>query len=61
MLGIPPERLYISYFGGDSAAGLEPDEECRYAGELNEKQTSNNSDKSGFPLVSRIRTCFRLG
>ena len=28
-LGIPKERLYISYFGGDADSGLEPDEECR--------------------------------
>jgi alanyl-tRNA synthetase len=28
-LNISPERLYISYFGGDAAAGLDPDEECR--------------------------------
>lgn len=27
--GIPGERLYVSYFGGDEAAGLEPDNECR--------------------------------
>uniref|UniRef100_A0A914HAD1 Alanine--tRNA ligase n=1 Tax=Globodera rostochiensis TaxID=31243 RepID=A0A914HAD1_GLORO len=28
-LHIPTERLYISYFGGDSANNLPPDEECR--------------------------------
>uniref|UniRef100_A0A914LR50 Alanine--tRNA ligase n=1 Tax=Meloidogyne incognita TaxID=6306 RepID=A0A914LR50_MELIC len=28
-LQIPSERLYVSYFGGDSSAGLEPDEECK--------------------------------
>ncbi|KAF7633927.1 AA_TRNA_LIGASE_II_ALA domain-containing protein [Meloidogyne graminicola] len=28
-LQIPPERLYVTYFGGDIAAGLEPDEECK--------------------------------
>ncbi|XP_072912340.1 alanine--tRNA ligase, mitochondrial isoform X1 [Hemitrygon akajei] len=27
--GIPPDRLYVTYFGGDSAAGLEADEETR--------------------------------
>lgn len=27
--GIPVERLYVTYFGGDEAAGLEPDLECR--------------------------------
>nr|KAF6405962.1 hypothetical protein HJG59_000021 [Molossus molossus] len=27
--GIPVERLYITYFGGDEAAGLEPDLECK--------------------------------
>ncbi|VBB30739.1 unnamed protein product [Acanthocheilonema viteae] len=29
VLGIPGERLYISYFGGDEKAGLAADEECR--------------------------------
>lgn len=28
-LGIPGERLYVSYFGGDEASGLPPDDECR--------------------------------
>jgi len=28
-LGIPADRLYVSYFGGDSDAGLEPDNECK--------------------------------
>uniref|UniRef100_A0A6B2E6C0 Alanine--tRNA ligase n=1 Tax=Phlebotomus kandelakii TaxID=1109342 RepID=A0A6B2E6C0_9DIPT len=28
-LHLPSERLYVTYFGGDSAAGLEPDYECR--------------------------------
>uniref|UniRef100_A0A915LZP4 alanine--tRNA ligase n=1 Tax=Meloidogyne javanica TaxID=6303 RepID=A0A915LZP4_MELJA len=28
-LQIPPERLYVSYFGGDSSAGLDADEECK--------------------------------
>ncbi|GMT00730.1 hypothetical protein PENTCL1PPCAC_22904, partial [Pristionchus entomophagus] len=28
-LEIPAERLYVSYFGGDEASGLEPDNECR--------------------------------
>lgn len=28
-MGIPKERLYVSYFGGDKKAGLESDEECR--------------------------------
>uniref|UniRef100_A0A3Q2H3T4 Alanine--tRNA ligase n=1 Tax=Equus caballus TaxID=9796 RepID=A0A3Q2H3T4_HORSE len=27
--GIPIERLYVTYFGGDEAAGLEPDLECK--------------------------------
>nr|KAF6408758.1 hypothetical protein HJG63_000021 [Rousettus aegyptiacus] len=27
--GIPVERLYVTYFGGDEAAGLEPDLECK--------------------------------
>ncbi|PNF25968.1 Alanine--tRNA ligase, cytoplasmic [Cryptotermes secundus] len=26
---LPSDRLYVTYFGGDRAAGLEPDEECR--------------------------------
>uniref|UniRef100_A0A0R3RRY6 Alanine--tRNA ligase n=1 Tax=Elaeophora elaphi TaxID=1147741 RepID=A0A0R3RRY6_9BILA len=29
VLGIPGERLYVSYFGGDEKAGLPADEECR--------------------------------
>ncbi|VDK68565.1 unnamed protein product [Onchocerca ochengi] len=29
VLGIPSERLYVSYFGGDEKAGLAADEECR--------------------------------
>uniref|UniRef100_A0A7E4UWM7 Alanine--tRNA ligase n=1 Tax=Panagrellus redivivus TaxID=6233 RepID=A0A7E4UWM7_PANRE len=28
-LGIPSERLYVSYFGGDEASGLAPDDECK--------------------------------
>ena len=28
-LGIAPDRLYVSYFGGEPSAGLEADEECR--------------------------------
>ncbi|XP_059622730.1 alanine--tRNA ligase, cytoplasmic [Phlebotomus argentipes] len=28
-LCLPKERLYVTYFGGDAAAGLEPDLECR--------------------------------
>ncbi|KAF1394456.1 hypothetical protein PFLUV_G00000490 [Perca fluviatilis] len=28
--GIPADRLYVSYFGGDAAAGLPPDEETRH-------------------------------
>ncbi|KAI6182400.1 Alanine--tRNA ligase, mitochondrial [Aphelenchoides bicaudatus] len=28
-LGIPGERLYVSYFGGDKEAGLEPDNDCK--------------------------------
>lgn len=27
--GIPAERLYVSYFGGDAASGLPADEETR--------------------------------
>uniref|UniRef100_A0A8D0G4K0 Alanine--tRNA ligase n=1 Tax=Sphenodon punctatus TaxID=8508 RepID=A0A8D0G4K0_SPHPU len=27
--GIPVERLYVTYFGGDKAAGLQPDLECK--------------------------------
>ena len=27
--GIPVERLYVTYFGEDEAAGLEPDLECK--------------------------------
>ncbi|NXU59284.1 SYAC protein, partial [Turnix velox] len=27
--GIPAERLYVTYFGGNEAAGLEPDLECK--------------------------------
>ena len=26
---LPADRLYVTYFGGDKAANLEPDEECR--------------------------------
>lgn len=29
VLGIPGERLYVSYFGGDEKTGLDADEECR--------------------------------
>ena len=28
-LGIPIERLYVTYFGGHPDAGLEPDLECK--------------------------------
>uniref|UniRef100_A0A8C9X8P5 Alanine--tRNA ligase n=1 Tax=Sander lucioperca TaxID=283035 RepID=A0A8C9X8P5_SANLU len=28
--GIPADRLYVSYFGGDAAAGLPPDDETRH-------------------------------
>lgn len=28
-LGLPTERLYVTYFGGDEASGLEPDYECK--------------------------------
>uniref|UniRef100_A0A7G3AAV5 Alanine--tRNA ligase n=3 Tax=Lutzomyia longipalpis TaxID=7200 RepID=A0A7G3AAV5_LUTLO len=28
-LGLPSERLYVTYFGGDAASGLEPDLECK--------------------------------
>lgn len=27
--GIPADRLYVSYFGGDAASGLPADEETR--------------------------------
>lgn len=27
--GIPTERLYVTYFGGNEAAGLQPDLECK--------------------------------
>lgn len=27
--GIPAERLYVTYFGGNEAAGLQPDLECK--------------------------------
>lgn len=27
--GIPIERLYVTYFGGNEAVGLEPDLECK--------------------------------
>ncbi|XP_021935281.1 alanine--tRNA ligase, cytoplasmic isoform X2 [Zootermopsis nevadensis] len=26
---LPADRLYVTYFGGDESAGLEPDEECK--------------------------------
>lgn len=26
---IPKDRLYVTYFGGDSSLGLNADEECR--------------------------------
>ncbi|VDN22208.1 unnamed protein product [Gongylonema pulchrum] len=29
VLGIPADRLYVSYFGGDESAGLPADDECR--------------------------------
>ncbi|MGP1945251.1 MAG: hypothetical protein ACTS8A_03860 [Arsenophonus sp. ET-LJ4-MAG3] len=29
ILKLPAERLYVTYFGGNETAGLEPDEECR--------------------------------
>lgn len=28
-LGLPKDRLYVTYFGGDKASGLEPDLECK--------------------------------
>uniref|UniRef100_A0A0N5AUZ2 Alanine--tRNA ligase n=1 Tax=Syphacia muris TaxID=451379 RepID=A0A0N5AUZ2_9BILA len=28
-VNIPPDRLYITYFGGDEKSGLKPDEECK--------------------------------
>ena len=28
-LGLPKDRLYVTYFGGDKQLGLPPDEECR--------------------------------
>lgn len=27
--GIPIDRLYVTYFGGNEAAGLQPDLECK--------------------------------
>ncbi|XP_071440880.1 alanine--tRNA ligase, cytoplasmic [Hetaerina americana] len=29
VLHLPADRLYVTYFGGDAKAGLEPDDECR--------------------------------
>lgn len=29
IMGLPSERLYVTYFGGDKSAGLEPDYECQ--------------------------------
>lgn len=26
---LPKDRLYVTYFGGNEAAGLQPDEECK--------------------------------
>ena len=26
---IPPEHLFVTYFGGDESSGLAPDTECR--------------------------------
>jgi len=26
---LPKDRLYVTYFGGNEKAGLQPDEECR--------------------------------
>lgn len=28
-LKLQPERLYVTYFGGDAASGLEPDNDCK--------------------------------
>lgn len=28
-LKLQPDRLYVTYFGGDAASGLEPDNECK--------------------------------
>lgn len=28
-MGLPSDRLYVTYFGGDKSAGLEPDYECQ--------------------------------
>lgn len=28
-LRLPADRLYVTYFGGDAEAGLQPDEECK--------------------------------
>ncbi|KAH0812847.1 hypothetical protein GEV33_009946 [Tenebrio molitor] len=28
-LHLPPERLYVTYFGGEQSAGLDPDNECK--------------------------------
>ncbi|NXD72168.1 SYAC protein, partial [Eolophus roseicapillus] len=30
VFGIPVERLYVTYFGGNEAAGLQPDLECKH-------------------------------
>lgn len=29
MYGLPKDRLYVTYFGGDEALGLEPDLEAK--------------------------------
>jgi len=29
VMKVPGDRLYVTYFGGDSNAGLEPDLECK--------------------------------
>ena len=29
VLNIPADRLYVTYFGGEPSAGLEPDLECK--------------------------------
>ena len=29
VLKIPADRLYVTYFGGEESAGLEPDLECK--------------------------------
>lgn len=28
-LNLPRDRIYVTYFGGNEAAGLEPDDDCK--------------------------------